>query len=56
MDKAHFEREKAYQLTMSLVRSLLHRGLLTKTEYVRVMEMMAQKYQPVMGDSIADLA
>jgi hypothetical protein len=49
VDKARFDSEKAYQLTMSMARTMLRRGLISREEYTRIDVMMTQKYRPLLG-------
>ena len=56
MDKEIFRRETTYQMTMNVLRRMLHAGLITQEEYKRAKALMEAKYQPVIGDISADLA
>lgn len=56
VDKARFDNEKAYQLTMSLARAMLRRALITQEEYDRIEIMMTRKYKPLLGASIVELS
>lgn len=49
MNNAEFEREKAYQTTMSLIRTLKRNGAVTDEEYKKIDEAMLKKYRPVLG-------
>ena len=48
-----FEREKLYQATMSMFRSMLKNGLITKEQYAIIDTKMLQKYQPLLGTLFA---
>ena len=48
-----FEREKLYQATMSMFRSMLKSGLITKEQYAIIDTKMLQKYQPLLGTLFA---
>ena len=56
MDNARFDNEKAYQLTMSLVRTMLRSALITQEEYDCIDVMMTRKYRPLLGASTAELS
>ena len=56
MDKVRFDNEKAYQLTMSLARTMLRNALITQEEYDHIDIMMTRKYQPLVGASSVELA
>lgn len=49
VNEADFEREKAYQITMSLVRQLRKNGIVTEEEYKKVDTIMLEKHRPVLG-------
>ena len=48
-----FEREKLYQATMSMFRSMLKSGLITKEQYTIIDTKMLQKYRPLLGTLFA---
>ena len=48
-----FEREKLYQATMSMFRSMLKSGLITKEQYAIIDTKMLHKYQPLLGTLFA---
>lgn len=50
MTKDQFDNETAYQLTMSAVRNLLVRGLVSEDEYAVIDTIMRKKYAPLLGD------
>ena len=56
VDKVRFDNEKAYQLTMSLARTMLRNALITQEEYDHIDIMMTRKYQPLVGASSVELA
>ncbi len=49
MDNTEFERERAYQTTMSLVRQLKNNGTVTDEEYRKIDTIMLEKYHPILG-------
>lgn len=56
VDKERFQNEKAYQMTMSVVRSMLIHGIITRDDYNRINEMMTEKYSPILGLTGAELS
>ena len=56
MDKARFDNEKTYQLTMSLARAMLRRALINQEEYDSIDIMMTRKYKPLLGASTIELS
>lgn len=48
-----FEREKLYQATMNMFRSMLKKGLITEEQYSIIDTKMLQKYQPLLGTLFA---
>jgi uncharacterized protein YqgQ len=52
MDK--FNSEKMYQITMSKVRSMLKKGLITKDEYAEIDTIFLKKYNPTLGILYSD--
>ena len=53
VNEDQFEREKLYQATMSMFRSMLKNGLITKEQYAIIDTKMLQKYQPLLGTLFA---
>ena len=49
MNEDQFEREKLYQATMNMFRSMLKKGLITEEQYAIIDTKMLQKYQPLLG-------
>lgn len=49
MNEDQFEREKLYQATMNMFRSMLKKGLITEEQYTIIDTKMLQKYQPLLG-------
>ena len=56
MSQQQFEREKMYQTSMHIFRSLLDRGIITPSDYTDAERIMREKYNPVVGTLFADLA
>lgn len=53
MNEDQFEREKLYQATMNMFRSMLKKGLITEEQYAIINTKMLQKYQPLLGTLFA---
>lgn len=49
MTSEQFEREKTYQVTISIARSMLQQGIITEREFKKVNRMMVEKYRPLIG-------
>ena len=53
MNEDQFEREKLYQATMNMFRSMLKKGLITEEQYTIIDTKMLQKSQPLLGTLFA---
>lgn len=53
MNEDQFEREKLYQATMNMFRSMMKKGLITEEQYAIIDTKMLQKYQPLLGTLFA---
>jgi hypothetical protein len=49
MNKDQFDRERLYQATLSLARTMLQRGLITEDELTMIDTKMREKYKPLLG-------
>lgn len=49
MNKEQFERERLYQVTLTLARTMLRRGLITEDELAIIDTKMREKYKPLLG-------
>jgi len=49
MTKEQFQREKKYQISRSVVKSMLDKGLVTEKEYKKIDTKLASKYRPLFG-------
>jgi len=49
MTAEQFDREKSYGASLSLAKSLLSKGLLTKKEYAKIDTILKGKYHPIIG-------
>jgi hypothetical protein len=48
-----FDREKKYQISMAIARSMLRNGLITHEEYQKIDVCFRDKYQPILGQLLA---
>lgn len=53
VNEDQFEREKLYQATMSMFRSMLKNGSITEEQYAIIDTKMQQKYRPLLGTLFA---
>lgn len=49
MNKEQFERERLYQATIAIARTMLRRGLITEKELTVIDTKMREKYKPLLG-------
>lgn len=49
MNKEEFRNEKVYQATMTVAKSLLEKGLISREQYGLIDTKMTEKYQPIFG-------
>ena len=56
MSEADFRREKLYQATMYILRSMLAEGLLNCEEYDKTEQLMLEKYHPVLGALFSNIS
>lgn len=47
-----FDREKRYQASMNMFRTMLKNGLITEEQYAIIDTKMLEKYRPLFGDII----
>ena len=43
------QAESSYRISMSMAKSMLEQGLLTKAEYTKIDTIMLKKYAPILG-------
>jgi hypothetical protein len=55
MSKEEMEREKLYQATMAMARSMLRQCLITEDEYRQIDTIFTEKYAPSSGTLFADI-
>ena len=56
MTEEQFEREKLYQASMNLFKSMLEKGLITEKQYAIIDTKMLEKYRPLLGTLFAEIA
>lgn len=49
MTRAQFHAQTMYEMTMTLVRQLLHKGMITREEYEVIDTKLRDKYAPLFG-------
>lgn len=49
MTSEQFESEKEYQFRMSIIRTMIKIGLITKNEYDKIDTKFLKKYSPIFG-------
>ena len=49
MTHEQFEREKNYQVSRAITKSMLSKGLITTKDYKKIDTMIIAKYNPVIG-------
>ena len=49
MTKEQFEREKNYQTSRSVVKSMLNNGVITEKEYKKIDTKLVGRYRPLIG-------
>lgn len=55
VSKEQLTNEKLYQATMSMVRRMLEKGLITEEEYRQIDTMFLEKYRPVFGTLFSEI-
>ena len=55
MNEEQFNNEKLYQVTMTIVRSMLDKGMISTDEYTQIDTMMQEKYKPSLGTLFTDI-
>lgn len=56
MTDAQFEQELMYQATMSIFKSMLRKGLITQEEYSIINAIYLNKYSPLLGTLLSEIA
>ena len=55
VSKEQLTNEKLYQATMSMVRRMLEKGLISEEEYRQIDTMFLEKYRPVFGKLFSEI-
>jgi len=50
-----FNAEKLYQVTMTIAKSMLTKGIITSEEYAVIDTKMLEKYRPILGTLLSTL-
>lgn len=56
MTEAQFQAEKQYQVALSMAKSLLGKGLLTREEYATIDAILLDEFRPLLGSLLSDNA
>lgn len=54
MTNEQFDREKRYQASMNMFRTMLKNGLITEEQYAIIDTKMLKKYRPLLGTLFSD--
>lgn len=49
MTNEQFEREKNYQTSISLMKSMLKQKIISKDDYKKIDKLLVQKYRPILS-------
>jgi len=49
MNSEQFKRERKYQSTIAIVKTMLKNSLITKDEFCQIDTMLLEKYRPLLG-------
>lgn len=49
MNKKKFKAEKLYSISLSVAKSMLEKGIISKKEYMEIDAMLLDKYHPILG-------
>lgn len=53
MNKEQFRMERLYQISLSIAKIMLVKGIISKKEYLEIDTILLQKYQPILGTLLA---
>lgn len=53
MNKEQFRAERLYQISLSIAKIMLTKGIISKKEYLEIDTILLQKYQPTLGTLLA---
>lgn len=54
MNEEQFRAEKMYQVSLSLAKSMLYKGLLTEEEFAVINAILLEKYHPLLGTLLSE--
>ena len=49
MTSAQFEREKNYQASLTITKSMLHQGLIDQNDFDNIKGFLIERFRPVIG-------
>lgn len=53
MSKEQFRAERLYQMSLSVAKSMLEKGIISKEEFTEIDTILLQKYRPTLGTLLA---
>ena len=53
MDEKQFRAEKMYRISLSVAKSMLEKGIISKEEYSEIDTILLEKYRPPLGILLA---
>lgn len=53
MDESQFRAEKMYRISLSVAKTMLEKGIITRDEYLKMDTILLEKYHPVLGTLLA---
>ena len=56
MDREQFDREMKYQVSVSIVRSMLEKGLISTDDFSRWQQRLVERYDPPIGRIVSNRA
>ncbi len=53
VSKEQFRAERLYQMSLSVAKSMLEKGIISKDEFTEIDTILLQKYRPTLGTLLA---
>lgn len=53
MSEEQFRAERLYRMSLSIAKTMLEKGIITKDEYSEIDTILLQKYRPTLGTLLA---
>lgn len=53
MTKEQFRAERLYQMSLSVAKTMLRKGVISEEEYSEIDTILLRKYQPILGTLLA---